>query len=132
VRLSEIVNTLTAYQMLQAGLSGRNVNASSKAASSGAGYGLAAQPQAQSDGLEWLDENDSVELSGGRALGAEDEQDDSLGAIVEGFIRQRQTYAFTIPGVKGVSSPISVTWEVEEAYHVIQFVPAGSMVDTQA
>jgi len=132
VRISEIVNTLTAYQMLQAGLTGRNVGAGSKAASTGPGDGLPAEPQAQSDGLEWLNESDSVELSGAQPWGEDEGSDDSLGAIVEGFIRQRQTYAFTIPGVKGVSSPISVTWEVEEAYHVIQFVPAGSTLDTQA
>jgi hypothetical protein len=132
VRISEIVNTLTAYRNLQAGLVGRADGTSDKSA--GTSNGLATDNSGQSDGLDWLTKaGDTADLSGADASQYDDGSgDDSLGAIVESFTRQRQTYSFTLPGIKGVSSPISVTWEVEQAYHVIQFVPAGKTVDTQA
>lgn len=138
MRLSEIVNTLTAYRNLQAGLAGRAVNAADKGAAADTGSGLTADQQpADASSFDWLNSaQDTVQLSdtsgADQQPAAADSTDNSLGAIVEGFVRQRQTYAFTLPGIKGVSSPISVTWEVEKAYHVIQFVPAGQAIDQQA
>jgi len=140
VRLSEIVNTVSAYRNLQAGLAGRTL-AAAKQASDSSDEAMAKSLGLSSTDAEPVDQGsdqqDVVELSGvagGQALGSQDgsEEDDSLGAIVESFMRQRQTYQFTIPGVKGVTSPISVTWEVEKAYHVVQFVPRSQLVDTEA
>jgi len=132
VRLTDIVNTLTAYRDLQAGLAGRSVAAANKGFEASVESGLLPDAGAQDAAAVEDGGGDSVELSGYRGTAEEDGSDDSLGAIVEGFIRQRQTYAFTLPGVAGISSPISVTWEVEQAYHVIQFVPAGQMVNQTA
>ncbi|MFT3684545.1 MAG: hypothetical protein QM783_06380 [Phycisphaerales bacterium] len=121
MRLSEIVNTVQAYRNLQQAVAGRTVAAAQKNAD--AANDLLAQlgisQDASSD--DQAKQADSVELSGAGG------QDDPLGAIVEGFYSQRQTYNFTIPGVEGMTSPINVTWEVQKAYHVIQFVPQSQV-----
>ena len=141
VRISELVHTADLYRQLQAGLTQRTLASAKQASQSGE------EALAKSLGLDSLDaaatedgyeaDQDSVELSGD--YGSQDavaddaaSEDDSLGAIIESFIRQRQTYQFTIPGVEGVTSPINVTWEVEKAYRVIQFVPRSQMVDQEA
>lgn len=145
MRLNDIVKTLTAYQALQAGLAGRSVGSAAKQSATGDGQpqGTDATSSLDALGLQWLDPNqqqqDSVQLSGETGAAVDPAattdptaQDNSLGSIVESLIRQRQTYSFTLPGIGGMTSPISVTWQVEQAYHVIQFVPAGQSVDTQA
>jgi hypothetical protein len=130
VRLSEIVNTVQAYRNLQQALAERTLQAAKKNSSAGddliaksLGFSDAA-PADQAD----AGQQDSVALSGKTPDPAPvDPTDDSLGAIIEQFVSQRQTYQFTIPGVGGVTSPISVTWEVQKAYHVIQFVPRSQL-----
>lgn len=140
VRISELVHTANLYRQLQAGLTDRTLAAAKQASQSGddalaESMGLTATDEASDAGSD--PQQDSVQLSGdyGSAdLESTDDgsQDDSLGAIVESFLRQRQTYQFTIPGVKGVTSPINVTWEVERAYRVIEFVPRSQMIDQEA
>lgn len=141
VRISELVHTANLYRQLQAGLTQRTLDAAKSASQGGdeemaKSLGLAPTTDA-TDSAYFTPEGDRVDLSGAYApesAGAADETaaDDSLGAIIESFLRQRQTYQFTIPGVQGVTSPINVTWEVERAYRVIEFVPRSQMVDRLA
>jgi hypothetical protein len=131
VRLSEIVNTVQAYRNLQQALAGRTLEVAKK--NSSAADNLIAQSLGFGDtsSADQTDpsQQDSLSLSGATpdASQSADPADDSLGAIVEQFLSQRQTYSFTIPGVGGMTSPISVTWEVQKAYHVIQFVPQSQV-----
>jgi hypothetical protein len=122
VRLSEIVNTVQAYRNLQQAVAGRTVAAAQKNADA-ANDLLAQLGISQEDGssTDQSKQADSLDLSG------QGQTDDPLGAIIEGFYSQRQTYNFTIPGVEGMTSPINVTWEVQRAYHVIQFVPQSQL-----
>lgn len=136
-----MIHTADLYRRLQAGLTERTLAAAKQAsadndAALAKSLGLDSLDAAAEDGYD-TQEQDSVELTGNYGLqdfaaDGDATEDDSLGAIVESFIRQRQTYQFTIPGVQGVTSPINVTWDVERAYRVIEFVPRSQMVDQQA
>ncbi|MBY0308637.1 MAG: hypothetical protein K2Q09_07840 [Phycisphaerales bacterium] len=134
MRLSEIVNTVQAYRNLQQAVAGRALDAAKKNAAASedllAQLGLAG---GTGDQPEQTNPADTVELSGQSPNGQSGA--DPLGAIVEGFYSQRQTYNFTVPGVGGMTSPVNVTWEVQRAYRVIQFVPQselGQQVDQVA
>ncbi len=141
VRISELVHTADLYRQLQAGLTQRTLDAAKKASDSGnealaqsLGYAPSNDGTDSTDGAPASDSVDFSGNAGSAGLSATDSgsTDDSLGAIIESFLRQRQTYQFTIPGVQGVTSPINVTWEVERAYRVVQFVPRSQLVDQQA
>jgi hypothetical protein len=149
VTITDMVNTVQAYRNLQQALAGRTLAAAQQTSAQSddalmKSLGLSSTNAASSNDGN-AGQQDSVQLSGNYgssaadpAASSADSTDNSLGAIIESFLSQRQTYKFTIPGVGGMTSPISVTWEVQKAYHVIQFVPQsqvsqlGQSVDQQA
>lgn len=136
MRLSDIVNTVAAYQTLGMLYGQRAVNGSAATGDQADQKNIAAMSEIDAiTQTEPSTEQDQVDLSylpGEQEAAIAQEADDSLGSIIESFIRERQVVNYTIPGIAGLTSPINVTYEVEQAYRVIDFVPRGKQVDTQA
>lgn len=56
---------------------------------------------------------------------------DAGGSILESFYRRKATIAYHFPQQNAFGPSIDYTFEVEVAYRQIDFIPAGSTVDTQ-